>query len=501
MSRSPHRAILSAFALALTATGASAQLIPIRTVPLAQADQFDIFPSRSSAMGGVSIALDDAWLDPFVNPAKGARLKAGFVSGAPTLFSLTSGPGGGRTLPLSVLSARRSWFGGLTLAIQEIDGAREILPVFQVSDSRINSVAPAIPRPPVTRSHSNQLAHALIGRPLGDGVSIGASIAWAELNAVDGVELLYPRSIDVSQFGHVVDARVGVLKDWDDGRSVEAMLLHNRTDMAHDVTYADLFWDPDRQQIVQRDRIEHNADRTATWGMHAEYEQPLPLMGWRAGARLTANVATHPKIPNYELMNIPRDPGRSHAYNLGVGVSRELDGTTFAVDGIFEPIRSHTWADASGPIETASGDTLLAGARTIENWFRFSNAVIRVGMMGEGDLLDSETSVAFQLGVSVRSVSYRLRQMDHVQRTERSQRERWTEWMPTLGFRVEMPRLVVAYRGSVTNGTGRPSVNAGGPRLDAALGQSSILVAPSGPITVVDAGVVSHQLLVSLPIR
>ena len=31
----------------------------------------------------------------------------------------------------------------------------------------------------------------------------------------------------------------------------------------------------------------------------------------------------HPKIPNYEIMNIPRDPGTSWSYNLGVGIARD----------------------------------------------------------------------------------------------------------------------------------------------------------------------------------
>ena len=36
-------------------------------------------------------------------------------------------------------------------------------------------------------------------------------------------------------------------------------------------------------------------------------------LGWVA----TTNLMSHPKIPNYEIVNIPRDPGRSTAYNVG----------------------------------------------------------------------------------------------------------------------------------------------------------------------------------------
>jgi len=49
-----------------------AQLISVKTVPLASGEQFHVFPSQNFGMADVSIAVDDPLLDPFVNPAKGA---------------------------------------------------------------------------------------------------------------------------------------------------------------------------------------------------------------------------------------------------------------------------------------------------------------------------------------------------------------------------------------------------------------------------------------------
>src|SRR5688572_3133794 len=238
MSRSPRRAILVALALVLPATGAPAQLIHIKTVPVAQGDQFDLFPSRNLAMGGVSIAVDDPWLDPFVNPAKGARLKGGRVAGTPTMFSIDAG--GGRTLPVSVLATAGPWFGGLALALQEIDEARRPgqQDFFRVAE--LSTVDPVLP--PARRSHGNRFVYAMLGRPLDDrGLSFGGSVHWAEMNAMEGVEFLYARSVDLAQFGHVLDARLGLLKQWGGDRSLEAMLLHNRIDMTHDVTYLEWF--------------------------------------------------------------------------------------------------------------------------------------------------------------------------------------------------------------------------------------------------------------------
>ena len=114
---------------------------------------------------------------------------------------------------------------------------------------------------------------------------------------------------------------------------------------AHHVTYADWFWDPNTRTNVPRPRVEHNLDRTNTNGVHVAYVQALSA-GWRVGGLVTANRLTHPKIPNYEIMNIPRDPGHSEAFNVGVGVSKMKDGATFGLDAIYEPIRTSTYRAA-----------------------------------------------------------------------------------------------------------------------------------------------------------
>lgn len=51
----------------------SAQIVTPKTLPVLQGGQFDMLPSDRAGMGGVSIALDDTLLDPFVNLAKATR--------------------------------------------------------------------------------------------------------------------------------------------------------------------------------------------------------------------------------------------------------------------------------------------------------------------------------------------------------------------------------------------------------------------------------------------
>src|SRR5688572_28035173 len=129
MSRSPRRAILVALALLLPATGAPAQLIQIKTVPVAQGDHFDLLPSRSLAMGVGPVADDVARVDGVDNPGKGGRQKGGRVDGAPVMFGVSNDAGGGKPLAVAVLATAGRWFGGLGLARQEIDGARDVISI------------------------------------------------------------------------------------------------------------------------------------------------------------------------------------------------------------------------------------------------------------------------------------------------------------------------------------------------------------------------------------
>ena len=480
---------------ACLAAPASGQLISIKTVPIAEGDQFAMYPSERLGMAGVSIALADTLLDPFGNPAMGSRLDGARFFGSPTLYSISQQSGGGRTLPLGALLRSGAWYGGLAVAVQEIESTRRDFP----------TVFPETRTPALSeQSRYNRYALAMLGKSFPDArASVAGSIRWAGLSRVDGVELLYAGSQGIAQSGHAVDIRLGLLREWEGDRTMEAVLVHNRFRMTHDVTYADWFWDPMRGQAVPQPRQEHNLDRTNTSGVHLRYDRPLTETGWRVGGLVTANLMSHPKIPNYEIMNIPRDPGHSQAFNLGLGFSR-IDGpSTAGIDLIYEPIWSNTWAEAESAIETSSGATIPKGGKTIENDFRFSNALLRMGI-GQDVLLGGTGNLAgFQLGLAVRSIHYWLEQYDNVLEFGRHQEEQWIEWMPTWGISFRFPEIELRYSGRQLNGTGRPGVaSRGGLELaDSAPSGRSIIVAPSGPLTLDAVRVVTHQVSVTLPLR
>jgi len=494
---------LSAFVVALAAT-ASAQLVPIRTLPLAQGDQFLIFPSHTLGMGGVSIALADSLLDPFRNPAMGARAGASRLFSSPVIYSISRESGGGRTLPLASLLRAGRWFGGVSVAIQEVETSRpfQAPPIILLRGSPIAQDIPG--QGPAQQTRSNTYAFASLGKVMtGSGLSLGGSALWSRLQVMDGVALLYPGSERVSQSGNGLDLRLGLLQEWSENRSLEALVLHHRFGMTQDVVYLDQFWDPGTQQFVQVPRVEHSLDRATTWGMHLAYQRPLTASGWRIGWLATANRLSQPRIPEEEILAIPGNQGRSAAYNFGLGLSKSRGSATFAIDAIHEPISSTTWAVATAPVVTTGGDTIPAGGRTVENRFRFSNAVLRLGVSRETAFADIKKALGFQLGLSVRAVRYRLAQSDRVAMSELRLRERWVEWTPTWGLSLRFPEFEVRYRGRVTNGAGRPDTELAFPvaRPIDVLPPGGILVTPGGPLNLVGVTTVTHQISLSLPLR
>ena len=524
-ARPRARALAAILVAAATfSTPAAGQLISIRTVPLAQGDQFEIFPSNNGGMGGVGVALNDTLRDPFANPSKGARLRGARAFGSPSFFSMSHDAGGGRTLPLGAMLRGKQWFGGMLVAAQEVDPSREpdpgpgVLTPFSSSSfapapQQDQVVDPALQRTGLN-SGGNKYAFGTLGREFSRSetsrTSLAASVFLADLKSVDGVDLLYANSRSIAQSGGALDLRLGLLKEWAGAHgdhALDAVVLHNRYDMTHDVTYADFFWDPTARQTTARARIEQNLDRTNTWGAQLAYALPLARAGWRLGGVATTNLASHPKIPNYEIVNIPRDPGRSHAYNLGLGVSKRDSAAVFGADVVFEPIRSHTWADAAGPVPTLNGGTIPQGGRTIENRFRFRNAALRLGASQDIVMNSRDDGMNLQMGLAVRSVHYWLDQFDHVQGRGRTAEERWVEWTPTWGLTFRFPSLDLHYRGRLTTGTGRPGVaGRGGCCFAAELASSApvggnILAAPSGPLTLDPVRVLTNQIAISLPLR
>ncbi len=487
----PYQALLCTALIATVPAPVIGQVVSLKTVPVATGDQFLTLPSERLGMGGVSIALDDALLDPFTNPAKGSLVEQSTLLGTPTFYGISNENGAGKTLPLAALFRSQKGFGGFSFGLQQIEGGDRrdgfFVPVDAVwvgPEARLSEL-----------SATNVYAHGVVGLELGDsGLSLGAGASWAGLNALDGVEHLYSRADGIEQAGHAVDYRVGLFSNRE-GRHVEAVIVHNRFSMVHDVTYVDRTWDDTNMVPVLTTRVDTNEDKTRTTGLQLGFARPITESGWRIGGTWTVNRKSHPKIPNYDIMNIPRDPGVSWAYDFGVGIAKTSGPATFGIDVVFEPIWSDTWVEAEADTVSADGAAILTGEKTVENEFFFTNARMRIGLAHETKRL------VWQVGVEARSYNYMLKQRHNIENAFRDQEESWMEWTPSLGATVKFPEFELGYSGRMTTGSGRPGVEWAGPQAAEALAAADFIVAPSGPLTLRDARVLTHRVTVSVPIR
>lgn len=436
------KAALQNFRRALTfvvlfSSSAAAQLVNIRTAPVNVSEQFYTFPSRYLGMGG-GIALIDPEADPFANPATAARMQGAFVSSTPTFYKLPDHPGFGRTLPITVLANAESEtpFGGISLAAQEVESAQ-------------NGVVPisGIRRP--SRFANNYFAFGLLGQKLPkQRAAIAMSVSYSDLNHLHMVDLLYPDAASIEQGGSITDIRLGLLKELPHDGSLEAVLVRNHVAMEHKVTYATWSWVQtpqgwNRQSLSQRQ--EYNSDETTTWGAHTAYRFGVPESGWHLGFFGTANVKTHPHIPNYTFSHIPRDPGNSRAYALGMGGVTQDSLNILSLDLTYMPMWTSTWQEAGTPTKTKSGAILPIGAPTIENEFVFSNIDFHAGWAHRF------TNTWIQLGLDVLDVNYALDQYDDINEVAHQIDDHWTETTLTWGLAFELPHIRLRYFGHARN--------------------------------------------------
>ena len=473
---------LSLLFLVLFISTAPAQLISIKTVPIATGDQFMIFPSQNLGMGNISIALDDHWLDPFINPAKGAGLTQNYLFSSPTFYHITNNNGSVKTLPMGVLYKSSDWFGGAAISIQQLEPSQQNRP-FWAGTQKLGD-----------KYSDNMYLFGSLGRTLPDSkTSVGASFFWAGLDAVEGVEMLYSTSQDIQQYGNLFDLRIGLTHNFENQGFFELIFLYNRYKMTHEVFYPDWIIN---DFVINTRRLEKNLDKSNTWGLHLGYKKPISKSNWQVGGIATGNWKSHPKIPNYELMNIPRDPGNSYAYNLGVGFANVLEDTVIGFEVIYEPIWSNTWADAADQMTSQSGRIISAGSKTIENDFTFSNLLLRLGIS-----INSKP-VGFQLGLQMKSYRYLLDQYDYIQEFRRKQKEHWNEWTISWGLIMDLKNFRLRYTGRLINGTGRPGVVRDNTINATADSRAlNILLAPSGALTLDDSRVFIHQFTIAVPLK
>ena len=479
---------LAAF-VTLLAAPAHAQLVTPKTVPVFQDEQFAIYPSSRPALS-LPIAFDDTLADPFSNPAKAGRLKGFVLTVAPYSHAISGNGGGGQTFPVGVLGRAGGWSGAFFGAMQQLDRGGSVWN-----------------RPTSDRTATNSYVTAVLSRQINASLSVGAGVSHSDLRAVDGVDLLYAGSDRIDQSGRTDDYRLGATFAGARGQVLEFVGVTNRTSMRHDVHFTNRVWDTVGRVIVTTARQDVTLDQTNIWGLHSQYSMPVGREGWRIGALATANHLTHPKIPNYVLQNLPRDPGTTNAFNVGAGAVRTAEGTTFGLNVILEPMASDTWADAATPTTRTDFTVIPAGDKTVENHFVFRNGKVAMGLGHTWALRHPGEGVTADFGLTMNRIDYELTQTNNITRSVRNQHESWVEKGPSLGMRYRNSEFEVAYSWRATCGTSScdllPSFGGAGNTVvpTSATTSGTIIAAPASPLFIRSGTETSHHLIISVPIR
>ncbi len=498
-----ERILLSALTLLVIAPALFAQAIHIRTVPVIASNQSDFQPSLARGMGNLSIAFDDPLGDPFINPAKAYRLMGVTIFSSPTRNSWSNEDGrpvtttlGSSSYPGASISSIP--FGGYFSSGKIFGGG---LVAYQGYNAKRSSPNvwwdPLSLQKPTMRTDlgTNTYIFGMFGyRFPNSNVSIAASVSWGDFGAMDGVNLLYPGSYDIKQNGWAREYKLGILGELTERDQLEFVVARTLLRARHEVTYPlPIRFAEDRvTPLPMSYRTEINRDESNGWIMHGGYTRLLG-QGWRIGGMLAVNWKDHPKIPNYALANIPRDPGTSIAYNIGFGVAQNGQRSTWGFEYVYEPITSNTWAEAGEGVNPGPSP-LPANFKTVENFFDFSNHIFRIGLHSKTNLdwLD------YRLGAQLHFYKYDLNQNDNIRRTSRSFEQDWAETTLTGGLNVRFSNVQLMYTLQLILGNGMVGTVGGWVATRTASGdfalEKDFLVAPSGKLLVDKIPLITQQI-------
>lgn len=488
--RHPPALLLAGLCFLAGPASLAAQQTALKTVPIATGDQFLLVPARSIGMAGVSVAVRDTFGDPWENPAAGARVRGGMLFAAPGGYTISEDLGAGLTLTAGGLGRAGDWFGGVAASFQQLDNPNRNTffgPEGDIAERFIDG------------ARDNAYVQFFAGRRFGARTSAGFGIMHADMTGIEGVNQLYAGSASIAQEASLTDYRLGVLHRLRSGVEFEAIARHSRLDALHEVG----FWnfvlvdpeDPFGPSTTVLE-IEENRDRTNTTALQLSLEAPLADPGTTLGVALTASRKLHPKIPNYRIANIPRDPGNSTTFAATVGVGRRRGPSMLAMELSWLPARSHTWGEAEEPIALPAGGIIPAGGRTVENWFRFSNFRAATGFE-----YDAGRSAALRLGFGVDWYRYRLRQERYIDQSTVRTRESWIEWSPTWGFSLRPEGFSIQYNGKV-HAKGFP-FDSNDPQvvfLPGDLSGVDFLPPVTQPVTLPDYTTWTHQIAIIVPL-
>jgi hypothetical protein len=464
------------------------QTVPAKTVASPRGQQFFFLPTSRVGMGELLVAADDPLRDPFLNPAIKGDWPLRF-SLTPTIYRDKRKTVQGRTFPFAALIAGNIWFGTFAFALQELEEApKEIFSL----PSELNGVVDA------EEPSRNTYLLGSIGRRIGSKVSFGLKLAYGELELLDGERRLHPSALALSQAGETRTVTLGTTYTPKPDHSFRATLSNSLVEMEHE-------WTGWRRRASEIPGIPGPAElwswtdgsRFEAWEGRVHYTLSIPRERLRLTAMASLRKRDQSRVPGYDLVHIPFDPGSTTIGEFGLAWDAVGPLFRLAIEAGVSPGSAETTILADSA-QSLNGTTLQPGDPAFGHDFRFNNWWATAGV----DV--PIRSGGFQLGLGARGHRFRLDQRDHLRGEDHEYKISWTEWMPSLGVRAVIWGVEMGYAVRLINrGTAPCDPHSYRSRCrpwPVPYHFTGLRVAPTLPEDLPDFSFTTHQLTVSVPL-
>lgn len=475
---------------------AVAQSIPVKTYPLLTGKGVTSEISGNVGLGGVSIAYADSLAEPFENPASLMSVGRNVLAVSPGWSSWSLGSTNRASWPVNSGShvrttEERSRAYSLPISLAVIQRTEGFALGAEVGYQRIASGhylneewGDATNSTTSTTDHSfganNWTERLSVAVPLpGLSMSLGAGIGYTDIRGIDGLQFLYPDVRELTVAGSNLQTRLGVSGQFAQSDMYSLAVGYEQLDVRQHAVFD---WAP----------TVNNQDITKTWLAQARYRLRLSdRMG--VGLMATGNRKDHPKISEYPISSVPRDPAVTWAFNLGAGASWNISSDAmFTIEGIVEPIDSKTWVEAAEDRTLSDGTVILKGEPEQHNDYSFLNYIVRFGAS-----VQAESWLALKFGAETHIYSFDFHHKNNISGREQwvTPQSRWTEVEVSGGAEVRAGAWTLEYVARVLNGEGLLEQSFS-PILfdDNRAASDDFLLPPNGNIRVTPVMVVSHQL-------
>ena len=450
------------YAIALCAPAfLTAQVIPLQTAPFFGSDQLVYFPATNLKAAGISIAVDDAAADQFINPACGLAIRGLTVFTVPTFVAI------GKSAETSMLSlgvryGDDTFYGGMYGGQQHAKDRKQdnVLVERTISGGA---------------SGTNEFGHAFVGYRFPEtGTTLGVSFFRATIGFLAKFNSIGLGYGDLERGGSN-QYKFGIEQRLEGGGRLDVVAARAVTSVDYQYTPP---YDGGPVLFGGAPPPSYGHDRSATWAIQSHYVQPV-------SNSLFLGALADINWKQFDQLSLFESPARATAFQFGLGVSRAGAESVVGCDVVYEPasITLSRW-------QGLPNDDIVRLNSTV----RFSNWTGKVGLRTD------RKPLALSFGLQLHVVQFHVNEQDQYERIYADSNEGWNEWRFTIGLTARVFEMELDYTGILTTFK-HPDAVAQVTTAETSSVQSFIdIIRPYYGASFTDANSILHRLALTVPV-